>query len=112
MLIAYPGELFMRVLKLVTLPMLISSLVTVSANLNAQMNGKVVVRTIIYFATTSMVSAVCGISIAMVFQPGNVIISHDIIKATSQKTQFLDSILDLGRYPFLQSLPFKMSDYH
>lgn len=100
MLITYPGELFLRMLKLVTLPMLIGSLVTVSANLNARMNGKMVIRTIMYFACTSMVSALSGICVAMLVKPG----SYNDSKVSSQvqvhKTSFLDSILDLGRWVF------------
>lgn len=97
MLLSYPGELFLRILKLITLPMLISSLVTVSANLNAKMNGKIVSRTLIYFATTSALSALCGIFICMIFQPGSVTTSKQIVQ-TDHKSNFLDSILDLGRY--------------
>lgn len=79
--------------------MLVSSLVTVSANLNARMNGKIVFRTIIYFATTSMLSALCGILIATLLQPGNVSRSGsiDATMQTGQPTKFLDTILDLGR---------------
>lgn len=40
LLISYPGELFMRILKLIILPLIISSLVAGSASLNAKMNGK------------------------------------------------------------------------
>lgn len=98
MLISYPGEIFLRMLKLVTLPMLIGSLITVSANLNARMNGKMVSRTIIYFACTSMLSAFSGICISMLFKPGNANVSKDIVHGKLQKSNFLDSILDLGRY--------------
>lgn len=97
MLISYPGELFMRMLKLVTLPMLIGSLVTVSANLNARMNGKMVSRTITYFACTSMLSAFSGICISMVFKPGNTGVPKNAIQEGTQKSNFLDSVLDMGR---------------
>lgn len=97
MLITYPGELFLRMLKLVTLPMLISSLVTVSANLNARMNGKIVSRTVMYFASTSMLSAFSGLCIAMLVKPGSVSDARDDTQSRSPKTSFLDSILDLGR---------------
>lgn len=97
MLITYPGELFLRLLKLVTLPMLIASLITVSASLNARMNGKLVSRTILYFASTSMLSAFCGICIAMFIKPGSAGITKIFNPDRIQKTSFLDSILDLGR---------------
>ena len=40
-IIAYPGELFMRLLKLMILPLVIASLITGSASLNAKMSGMV-----------------------------------------------------------------------
>lgn len=78
--------------------MLISSLVTVAANLNARMNGKIVSRTILYFATTSMLSAILGICIALFIQPGNMSVPKDMLQDNVYKANFLDSILDLGRY--------------
>lgn len=77
--------------------MLIGSLITVSANLNARMNGKIVSRTIMYFATTSMLSAFTGICIALLFKPGNVSVTKEVLQGRILKTNFLDSILDLGR---------------
>ncbi|KAG4079406.1 hypothetical protein HA402_008098 [Bradysia odoriphaga] len=104
MLITYPGELFLRLLKLVTLPMLIASLITVSASLNARMNGKLVSRTILYFASTSLLSAFCGICFAMLIKPGSVSITKVVTQDRFQKTSFLDSILDLGRNLFPDNL--------
>ena len=37
-LVAYPGELFMRLLKLMILPLVIASLITGSASLNAKVS--------------------------------------------------------------------------
>ena len=39
LLLAYPGELFMRLLKLMILPLVIASLITGAASLNAKMNA-------------------------------------------------------------------------
>lgn len=108
MLISYPGELFLQMLKLLTLPMLISSLITVSANLNARISGKIVSWTIVYFASTSMFSATLGIFIALSILPSYKGVSKDMIQDKVQKANFLDSILDLGRYvnkrPLIASL--------
>ena len=45
LLLAYPGELFMRLLKLMILPLIIASLITGAASLNAKMNGMIAMRT-------------------------------------------------------------------
>merc|ERR1719392_412622 len=69
--IAYPGELFMRLLKLMILPLIIASLITGSASLNAKMNGMVALRTIVYFLTTSLISALIGLAMVLIIHPGN-----------------------------------------
>ena len=84
--IAYPGELFMRLLKLMILPLIIASLITGNfiyffnnlfiwlfihlfifsfiysgaASLNAKLNGMIAIRTIVYFLATSLISALIG----------------------------------------------------
>ena len=56
-MIAYPGELFMRLLKLMILPLVVASLVSGAASLNAKTNGKIAARTIVYFLSTSLISS-------------------------------------------------------
>ena len=56
-LLSYLGELFMKLLQLMILPLIIASLITGSASLNAKLNGKIAVRTIIYFLSTSLLSS-------------------------------------------------------
>ena len=71
LLIAYPGELFMRLLKLMILPLIIASLITGAASLNAKMNGMIALRTILYFIATSLISACVGLVLVLIIHPGN-----------------------------------------
>jgi solute carrier family 1 (high affinity glutamate transporter) protein 2 len=71
LLIAYPGELFMRLLKLMILPLIIASLITGAASLNARMNGMIALRTIVYFIITSLLSACVGLVLVIIIHPGN-----------------------------------------
>ena len=70
-LINYPGELFMRLLKLMILPLVIASLITGSASLNAKMSGMIAVRTLLYFITTSLLAAVIGLILVVAIHPGD-----------------------------------------
>jgi len=99
LLISYPGELFMRLLKLMILPLIIASLITGSASLNAKMNGKIALRTIVYFLVTSLLSAVVGLVLVIAIHPGNPETRALLGKGTQteKKTDMLDSFLDLGR---------------
>ncbi|XP_022221519.2 excitatory amino acid transporter isoform X1 [Drosophila obscura] len=105
MLISYPGELFMRVLKLMILPLVISSLIAGSASLNAKMNGKIALRTLVYFASTSFFNAALGIALVLLIHPGNPDMHNNDDRSTDKRTvNLLDSLLDLGRNIFPDNL--------
>ena len=70
-IIAYPGELFMRLLKLMILPLVIASLITGSASLNAKMSGMIAFRTILYFLLTSLLAATVGLVLVVTIHPGD-----------------------------------------
>ncbi|XP_045768754.1 excitatory amino acid transporter isoform X2 [Maniola jurtina] len=102
MVISYPGELFMRLLKLMILPLIIASLIAGSASLNAKMSGKIAVRTLLYFILTSMFNAFLGISLAVMIHPGKPELREDlnIIVENKRDHKILDSLLDIGRNMF------------
>ncbi|CAL7934650.1 unnamed protein product [Xylocopa violacea] len=101
MLISYPGELFMRLLKLMILPLVIASLISGSASLNARMNGMIAVRTLVYFILTSLLNAVLGVVLVLLIHPGNPGIRKSITTSHSGRAvNILDSLLDLGRNMF------------
>ncbi|XP_017775394.1 PREDICTED: excitatory amino acid transporter isoform X2 [Nicrophorus vespilloides] len=99
MLISYPGELFMRLLKLIILPLIISSLVAGSASLNAKLNGRIAVRTLIYFLITSIINAILGVVLVTIIHPGHPGLKETLGDGTENRgaTSMLDSLLDLGR---------------
>ncbi|KAK9881791.1 hypothetical protein WA026_017307 [Henosepilachna vigintioctopunctata] len=109
LLLSYPGELFMRILKLIILPLIISSLIAASASLNARLNGTIAVRTLIYFLVTSVINAVLGVILAISLRPGDPdlklelseIVRYQHPKSTSS---VLDSLLDLGRNIFADNI--------
>lgn len=101
LLISYPGELFMRLLKLFILPLMISCLISGTASLNARMNGRIAVRTLIYFVSTSFFNALFGLCLVLLIQPGIDKTQETVHHSTAdmgKTTNLLDSLLDLGRY--------------
>ncbi|XP_060803926.1 excitatory amino acid transporter [Amyelois transitella] len=102
MIISYPGELFMRLLKLMILPLIIASLIAGSASLNAKMSGKIAVRTLLYFILTSMFNAFLGLLLATMVHPGQPELRDDVrgVVETKRDHSILDSILDIGRNIF------------
>lgn len=103
MLIAYPGELFMRVLKLMILPLVIASLISGSSSLNAKLNGKIALRTFAYFALTSLLNAILGTTLVLLIHPGDPRMHEEMAEYTvagGRTVTLMDSILDLGRNIF------------
>jgi len=99
LLIAYPGELFMRLLKLMILPLIIASLITGAASLNAKMNGMIALRTIVFFILTSLLSACVGLVLVITIHPGNPETKILLGSGTTdeKKIDIIDNFLDLGR---------------
>eukprot|EP00092_Neocalanus_flemingeri_P040388 GFUD01043987.1.p1 GENE.GFUD01043987.1~~GFUD01043987.1.p1 ORF type:complete len:516 (-),score=93.80 GFUD01043987.1:82-1629(-) len=99
LLIAYPGELFMRLLKLMILPLIIASLITGAAGLNAKMNGMIALRTIVFFIATSLLSACVGLVLVIALHPGNPETKTLLGSGTTidKKIDIMDNFLDLGR---------------
>merc|ERR1719394_1163406 len=104
--IAYPGELFMRLLKLMILPLIIASLITGSASLNAKMNGMVALRTIVYFLVTSLISALIGLALVLIVHPGNPETKDQLGegKTANRTVDIVDNFMDLGRNLFPDNL--------
>lgn len=96
--ISYPGELFMRMLKMLILPLLISSMITGAAAINIRVNGRIAIRALIYFALTSLFNACLGVFLALVIHPGK---SEQITALNrindSTAPSLMDNMLDLGR---------------
>ena len=53
------------------LPLVIASLITGAASLNAKMNGMIALRTMVYFLATSMLASLVGLVLVVVIHPGN-----------------------------------------
>ena len=99
LLLSYPGELFMRLLKLMILPLVIASLITGAASLNAKLNGKMAARTIVYFLSTSLLSSLVGLAFTVAIHPGNPKVKEVLGEGTTteRRVELVDNFLDLGR---------------
>jgi len=104
--IGYPGELFMRLLKLMILPLIIASLITGAASLNAKMNGMIALRTIVYFLVTSLIAALIGLALVLIIHPGNPETKDQLGPGTTaeRRVDIVDNFMDLGRNLFPDNL--------
>ena len=98
MLIGFPGELFMNMLKLLILPLIVASLITALATLDSKATGKIGRRTVIYYLATMLTAVLIGIILVYAIRPGERGRPDTRgVKAPGRPYRGLDSLLDLLR---------------
>ena len=101
-LISFPGEIFLRALKMLILPLIVFSLIAGLGSLDIKVAGAVGIRTVLYYGSTTMLAVVLGLILVLTIRPGNVnspskpCDNHTLTDA--QQIDTLDSILDLIRF--------------
>ncbi|GMT17055.1 hypothetical protein PFISCL1PPCAC_8352, partial [Pristionchus fissidentatus] len=101
-LIGYPGTIFMNLLKMLIIPLIVASLVSGLAQLDARESGKVGSRAIAYYALTTTHAVILGIIVVMLIHPGDPSIKTDNSHLTIDRGSIsaLDKFLDLIRNMF------------
>ncbi|KAK7910244.1 hypothetical protein WMY93_014928 [Mugilogobius chulae] len=101
----FPGEILMRMLKLVILPLIISSMITGVAALDSEVSGKIGLRAVIYYFSTTIIAVVLGIILVMTIKPGVSQTADHIDRAgTTPDVTTVDTLLDLIRNMFPENL--------
>ncbi|XP_067667908.1 excitatory amino acid transporter-like [Haliotis asinina] len=97
-LIGVPGEVLMRMFKLLLLPLVTSSMVSGVANLN-QSGGKLGIMALAYYICTTVIATVLGIGLALSVRPGQVMKANSSSKVVHDEPlpDTTDTILDLLR---------------
>ncbi|UXI15767.1 serine/threonine protein kinase rio3 [Sarcoptes scabiei] len=107
MLVGFPGELLMRMLKMLIIPLITSSMISGLAQLDAKSSGRMGSRAIAYYFGTTLLAAILGIVLVLLIHPGNPKIKQEAMKAvkdTDTKVSTLDAMLDLVRNMFPENL--------
>ncbi|XP_078412631.1 neutral amino acid transporter A isoform X1 [Cetorhinus maximus] len=98
---AFPGELLLRLLKMVILPVVFCSLVSGAASLDTRALGKLGGRALLYFALTTLIGSALGVALGLIIRPGERShAGHSRIPASSSalpSKEATDSFLDLFR---------------
>ncbi|XP_020281179.1 excitatory amino acid transporter-like [Pseudomyrmex gracilis] len=99
-LVSFPGEILMRMLKMFILPLIISSLISGMAQLDVQRSGRIGLRALTYYSVTTILAAIVGIAMVLMIHPGNPQIKTTVaavVKTEETKVSTLDAILDIIR---------------
>ncbi|MED6289928.1 Excitatory amino acid transporter 1 [Characodon lateralis] len=101
---SFPGEVLMRMLQMLVLPLLVSSLITGMAALDSKASGKMGMRAVIYYMTTTIIAVFIGIIIVLIIHPGKGSKDEFGKQQTIEQVSPADAFLDLIRNMFPPNL--------
>lgn len=95
----------MRMLKLVILPLIISSMITGVAALDSNVSGKIGLRAVVYYFCTTIIAVILGIVLVVSIKPGvSQKVSEINRSGKSPEVSTVDAMLDLIRNMFPENL--------
>uniref|UniRef100_A0A8B9JUD0 Amino acid transporter n=1 Tax=Astyanax mexicanus TaxID=7994 RepID=A0A8B9JUD0_ASTMX len=101
----FPGEILMRMLKLVILPLIVSSMITGVAALDSEVSGKIGLYAVVYYFSTTIIAVILGIILVTTIKPGVSQTADNIDRAgTTPNVTTVDTLLDLIRNMFPENL--------
>lgn len=98
MLLGFPGEILLRILKMLILPLIISSLITGLAQLDPRSSGKMGSRAIAFYLITTFIATITGVTMALIVHPGRQkLASSPMDKINREPISTFDAMLDIVR---------------
>lgn len=93
----FPGDLLMNMLKMLILPLIVSSLISSLAALDTHASGRLGVRAIVYYLTTTLAAVIIGIILVLAIQPGHQGSGEYTRAGKERDGNPIDALLDLIR---------------
>uniref|UniRef100_A0AAQ6IVM8 Amino acid transporter n=1 Tax=Anabas testudineus TaxID=64144 RepID=A0AAQ6IVM8_ANATE len=100
----FPGELLMRMLKMLILPLVVSSLMSGLAALDAKCSSRLGLITVSYYLWTTFVAVIVGIIMVSIIHPGGAAQKEDSEDSGKPIMSSADALLDLIRNMFPSNL--------
>ncbi|XP_067119187.1 excitatory amino acid transporter 1 [Centruroides vittatus] len=106
MYISFPGELFLRMLKCLILPLIVSSLISAIGSLDTKLSGRIGARAVVYYLATTVLAIILGIVLVVIIRPGKggTVNGAGIKEVETRPTTTADTLMDLVRNMFPPNL--------
>ncbi|KAM3606392.1 uncharacterized protein V6R79_015154 [Siganus canaliculatus] len=105
---AFPGEMLLRMLKMIILPLVVCSLISGAASLDTRSLGKLGGIAVAYFLVTTLIASGIGVALAFIIKPGvgaGALNTNSLgLESVSNNKETTDSFLDLARNLFPSNL--------
>lgn len=99
--IGFPGEVLIRLLKMIIIPLVVCSLVSGAASIDPKALGKLGGWAMLFFLVTTLIASSIGVVMAFIITPGAVSMGKPKIAglddAVPEAKEVIDSFLDLIR---------------
>lgn len=100
MYLRFPGDILMNMLSFLIVPLVISSLISGLSSLDTRASGKMGLRAVVYYLTTTFAAVVLGIILSVSIEPGTrgADVNTPSSGAEDRVVNTADTFLDLIRY--------------
>ncbi|XP_053699012.1 excitatory amino acid transporter 3-like [Sabethes cyaneus] len=94
----FVGDLFLRCIKAIILPLIITSLISAVGSMDQSMSRKIGGMSILYYMTTTILAVIEGIVLVITIEPGkNMNDENDSVNKQKTNSTTVDTLLDLIR---------------
>ncbi|XP_023172301.1 excitatory amino acid transporter 1 [Drosophila hydei] len=107
MYISFPGEIFLRMLKCLIVPLLVSSITSAIGGLDLSMSSKIATRAITYYFVTTISAVILGICLVTSIRPGQgakIVETRTETIDKASKVLTPDTLMDLVRNMFTDNI--------
>ena len=92
------GDLFLRMLKMLILPLIVSSMISAVGSLDLSVSGRIGTRAIVYYMSTTISAVILGIILVLTIHPGEGSDKGIVRGGQVRHVTTADMLMDLIRY--------------
>lgn len=93
----FAGDIFLRILKSLILPLIVSSLISAIGSLDLSLSGRIGARAIGYYLATTISAVILGIIVVVIIHPGKGDSNSIARSGMSRNVTTVDTLMDLFR---------------